>query len=216
MSAISSIPTPLASVLATVEAEIADSLHVKEAFLRQCSFSVAAISVAVAERLQKGGKLLLFGNGGSAADAQHIAAEFVGRFQCDRPALPAIALTTNTSTLTAVANDYGYEEVFARQVTALGSQHDVVIGLSTSGSSRNVLRGLSAARARGMLAIGFTGLSGKDLVALSDLFLCVPSEVAARIQECHILAGHIISGYCERVVHADEAPVGRSAKMGEI
>ncbi len=214
MSAISSIPAPPASVLAAVEAEIAASLHVKETFLRQCSFSVATISVAIAERLQRGGKLLLFGNGGSAADAQHIAAEFVGRFQCERPALPAIALTTNTSTLTAVANDYGYEEVFARQVTALGSEHDVVIGLSTSGSSPNVLRGLIAARARGLLTIGFTGLSGKELVALSDLFLCVPSEVTARIQECHILAGHVISGHCERVVHADGEAVGRSAKMG--
>jgi D-sedoheptulose 7-phosphate isomerase len=99
-----------------------------------------------------------------------------------------------------VANDYGYEEVFARQVTALGSGDDVTIGLSTSGSSRNVLRGLIAARARGMLTIGFTGLSGRELVSLSDLCLRVPSEVTARIQECHILAGHIISGYCERVL----------------
>jgi D-sedoheptulose 7-phosphate isomerase len=200
MSAISSTPLPPASVLAAVEAEIAESLHVKETFLRQCSLPVAAISLAIAERLQRGGKLLLFGNGGSAADAQHIAAEFVGRFQCDRPALPAIALTTNTSTLTAVANDYGYEEVFARQVTALGSPKDAAIGLSTSGRSPNVLHGLAAARARGMLTIGFTGFSGKELVSLSDLTLCVPSEVVARIQECHILAGHIVSGYCERVL----------------
>jgi D-sedoheptulose 7-phosphate isomerase len=193
-----------ASVLAAVEAEIGESLRVKQAFLRQCSFSVAKIAVAIAERLQKGGKLLLFGNGGSAADAQHIAAEFVGRFQFDRQALPAIALTTDASTLTAVANDYGYEEVFARQVAALGSGDDVTVGLSTSGSSRNVLRGLIAARARGMLTVGFTGLSGRELVSLSDLCLCVPSEATARIQECHILAGHVISGYCERVL-------GRSA-----
>jgi len=197
-------PEISASILATVEAEITESLRVKEAFLRQCSLAVAKISATIAERLEKGGKLLLFGNGGSSADAQHIAAEFVGRFQRDRQAFPAIALTTNTSILTAVANDYGYEEVFARQVTALGSGEDVAMGLSTSGSSRNVLRGLIAARARGMVTIGFTGLSGRDLVSLSDLCLCVPSEVTARIQECHVLAGHIISGYCERVL-------GRSA-----
>jgi D-sedoheptulose 7-phosphate isomerase len=198
-----------ASVLANVEAEIAESLRVKEMFLIQCSFLVAKISVAIAERLQKGGKLLLFGNGGSAADAQHIAAEFVGRFQCDRPALPAIALTTNTSILTAVANDYGYEEVFARQVAALGSGKDAAIGLSTSGSSLNVVRGLTAARARGMLTIGFTGLSGGDLVSLSDVCLCVPSAVTARIQECHILSGQIISGYCERMLGGSAVPISR-------
>ena len=195
-----------ASVLAAVEVEIGESMRVKQAFLRQCSSSVAKIAVAIVERLQKGGKLLLFGNGGSAADAQHIAAEFVGRYQLDRQAFPAIALTTDTSTLTAVANDYGYEEVFARQVTALGSEDDVTIGLSTSGTSRNVLRGLVAARARGILTVGFTGLSGKEVMSLSDLCLCVPSEVTARIQECHILAGHIISGYCERVLGTSAMP----------
>ena len=177
-----------------------ESLRVKEAFLQECVRTLALICMGIAERLQQGGKLLLFGNGGSAADAQHIAAEFVGRYRLEREAFPALALTTNASTLTAVANDYGYKEVFARQIAAFGTKIDAAIGISTSGNSPNVLRGLTAARERGMLTVGLTGHAGGELKALADLCLCVPSEVTARIQECHILAGHVISGYCERVL----------------
>jgi D-sedoheptulose 7-phosphate isomerase len=187
-------------VMAWVEEEVRESLRVKQALLQECVGTLAAICAALAERQERGGKLLLFGNGGSAADAQHIAAEFVGRYQLERVALPAIALTVNSSTVTAVANDYGYEEVFARQIGAFGAEKDAAIGISTSGNSPNVLRGISAARQRGMLTVGFTGHTGGELKKLAGLCLCVPSDVAARIQECHILAGHILSGHCERAV----------------
>ncbi len=189
-----------ASVFAEIEAEIGESVRVKQQFLESCKEVLAAICIAVAERLQKGGKLLLFGNGGSAADAQHIAAEFVGRYQLEREAFPALSLTSNTSTVTAVANDYGFEEVFARQIAALGRSADVAIGISTSGNSPNVISGLAAARGRSLLTIGFTGQTGGELKRLAELCLFVPSSVTARIQECHILAGHILSKHCENIL----------------
>src|SRR5712664_1503415 len=141
--------------IAWIEEVVAESLRVKQAFLQECAEPLAAICAALAERLERGGKLLLFGNGGSAADAQHIAAEFVGRYQLERMALPAMALTVNSSTVTAVANDYGYDEVFARQISAFGTKNDVAVGISTSGSSPSVLSGIAVARERGMLTIGF-------------------------------------------------------------
>jgi D-sedoheptulose 7-phosphate isomerase len=186
--------------MAWVEEEMMESLCAKQVFIKECAGTVSAICAALADRLERGGKLLLFGNGGSAADAQHIAAEFVGRFQLERAALPAMALTVDSSILTAVANDYGYEEVFARQIGAFGAEKDVAVAISTSGNSQNVLRGIAAAQQRGMLTVGFTGQGGGQLKKLADMCLCVPSEVAARIQECHTLAGHILSGYCERVL----------------
>jgi D-sedoheptulose 7-phosphate isomerase len=148
--------------------------------------------------LKAGNKILLFGNGGSAADCQHIAADLVGRFAFDRAAMAAIALTVNTSSVTAIANDYGFEQVFSRQVEAFGRQGDVAIGLSTSGNSPNVLRGLSTARRMGLLNIGLTGTPGGKLNAGHDLdcCICAPSSNTPRIQECHILIGHII---CELV-----------------
>src|SRR5260370_14629306 len=183
-----------------IEKEVEESLRVKKALLQECAEALAAICAALAERLERGGKLLLFGNGGSAADGQHIAAEFVGRYSCQRAAIPAMALTVNSSTVTAVANDYGYDEVFARQVSAFGTTNDVAIGISTSGSSPSVLHGIATARERGMFTIGFTGSAGGPLRGAVDLCLAVPSAVTSRIQECHILAGHIVSGYCERVL----------------
>jgi D-sedoheptulose 7-phosphate isomerase len=189
-----------ARVLAEVEAEILDSRRAQDALLHQCAKTLVAISMAISEQLRQEGKLILFGNGGSAADAQHIAAEFVGRYQLDRRALPALALTTNSSTLTAIANDYGYEQVFARQIEALAKDKDVALGISTSGDSPNVIGGLVAARKLGVLTIGFTGATGGKMKEFSDHCLCVPSNVTARIQECHLLAGHIISGHCERVL----------------
>ena len=143
-----------------------------------------------------GHKILLFGNGGSAADAQHIAAEFVGRFERERRPWPAIALTTDTSVLTALGNDYGVEAIFARQVQALGQPGDLVLAFSTSGNSANVVQGVVQARALGLRTIGLTGQSGGRLASVCDLVLCVPSRRAARIQECHIAICHAI---CEAV-----------------
>ena len=187
-------------LLTWIGVEVTESLRVKQALLRECKETLAAICSTLAERLERGGKLLLFGNGGSAADAQHIAAEFVGRYMLERAPIPAMALTVNTSTLTAVANDFGYNEVFARQVAAFGTKDDAAIGISTSGDSPSVLNGIAAARERGMLTIGFTGGTGGRLLGAVDLCLAVPSAATPRIQECHILAGHIVSGYCERVL----------------
>lgn len=154
----------------------------------------------VAERCQTalaaGNKILLCGNGGSAADAQHLAAEFIGRFQKERRSLAAIALTTDTSILTAVANDYGYDTVFARQVEGVGRSGDVFIGISTSGNSPNVVKAAEMARSTGMHTIAFTGEGGGKLREICDLTFAVPSRVTARIQEMHILAGHIL---CELV-----------------
>ena len=150
--------------------------------------------------LAQGGKLLLAGNGGSAADAQHIAAEFVSRFAFDRPGLPAIALTTDTSILTAIGNDYGYEKVFERQIQALGREGDVFIAYSTSGRSPNVLAGLREAQARGLFRIGLTGAGGGDMPGLCDVLLRVPSNETAEIQQGHAVLGHILCGLVERAV----------------
>ena len=146
--------------------------------------------------LASGNKILFCGNGGSAADSQHLAAELVGRFQKERRALASIALTTDTSILTAVGNDYGYDDVFARQVQALGRSGDILIGISTSGNSKNVVKAVEAARTVGMHTFGWTGEGGGKMAELCDLLFPVPSKVTARIQEMHILAGHIL---CELV-----------------
>ncbi len=145
----------------------------------------------IAGCLQRGGKVLLCGNGGSAADAQHIAAELVGRYLAERPGLPAIALTTDTSIMTAVANDYGYDQVFARQVQALASPNDVLIGISTSGNSTSVIAAVEAARVAGCTTIGLLGREGGRLMGLVDHPIVVPSHVTAHVQECHIVIGHI-------------------------
>ena len=151
----------------------------------------------MAETLAAGGKLLLCGNGGSAADSQHIAAELTGRFVRDRRPLAALALTTDTSALTSVANDYSFEEVFARQVTALGRRADCLLAISTSGHSRNVVRAVEAARAAGLHVIGLLGRDGGALRALCDVAIVVPSATTARIQEAHILIGHTLCGLIE-------------------
>ncbi|MBP7149192.1 MAG: D-sedoheptulose 7-phosphate isomerase [Acidobacteria bacterium] len=148
--------------------------------------------------LQSGGKILLFGNGGSAADAQHIAAELVGRFQHERPALPALALTTDTSVLTSVANDYGYECVFTRQIEALGQRGDAAIAISTSGSSLNVVEAVRAARAKGMSTVGLLGRDGGILKELVDHPLVVEAQKTSRIQEVHALVGHVLCEVIER------------------
>ncbi len=152
----------------------------------------------VEKALAAGHKVLFCGNGGSAADSQHLAAEFVGRFQKERRGLPAIALTVDTSILTAVANDYGYETVFARQVQALGGAGDVLFGISTSGNSKNVLLAIEEARKKGIACVGMTAEGGGRMASVCDICLAVPAKVTARAQEMHILMGHIL---CELVDH---------------
>lgn len=167
---------------------------------------LAQIARAFITALGSGHKLLFFGNGGSAADAQHVAGEFVGRFLRERAPLPAIALTTDTSILTAVGNDWGFDEVFARQVRALARPGDVVIGISTSGSSPNVLRGLDAGRAAGAVTAGFTGLKGGTMLAHCDFCFQAPAEATPRIQELHILAWHAICEIVEATCFRDDHP----------
>jgi len=146
------------------------------------------------ETFQKGGKVLICGNGGSAADAQHLAAEFVGRYETERIGLPSIALTTDTSALTALANDYGFERIFARQVEALAQKNDLLIAISTSGNSPNVISAVMSARKIGCKILGMTGAKGKKLASLCDKCILVPSDRTARIQEAHITIAHI---WCE-------------------
>ncbi len=152
----------------------------------------------VADRLRDGGKVLLFGNGGSASNAQHLAAEFVGRFIPDRAAVPALSLATDTSVLTAIGNDYGYDHIFSRQIEALANDGDTAIAISTSGNSPNVLVGIDAARERGLYTLGLTGKSGGKMLDRVDVLFRVPSEITPRIQETHILLGHVMCELIDR------------------
>jgi len=153
---------------------------------------IDAVCRLIVDAIKGGNKVLIFGNGGSASDAQHIAAEFTGRFVKNRKAYPAIALTTDTSALTAIANDYGFERIFARQIEALAQQGDIVIGISTSGNSINVIHGLLEAKKYGCKLVGFTGNDGGQMSDICDYCLIIDSNITARIQEAHILIGHII------------------------
>ncbi len=174
-----------------------DSIAAKQQFLATSGEALERATEEVVQTLQSGGKILLFGNGGSAADAQHIAAEFVNRYVRERPPLPAIALTTDTSALTSIANDYGVVDLFAKQVLALGKPGDIAIALSTSGNSPNVLRALDVCRDLGIRTVGLTGGSGGAMVGKVDHLLCVSAtQNTPRIQEVHILIGHTI---CELV-----------------
>lgn len=166
------------------------------------SAEIAAAATAIAEAFKAGRKLLLFGNGGSAADAQHIAAEFMNRFLIERPPLPAIALTTDTSVLTSIANDYSFDEIFSKQVKALGKKGDVALGITTSGSSVNVLKALRAAKKLGMTTIALSGEGGKA-ASLSDIALQIPSRSTPRIQEAHIAVGHILCDLTDTILFKD-------------
>jgi D-sedoheptulose 7-phosphate isomerase len=177
-------------------AAIADHLEVIGQMEAQVPV-LEAIALAMTTTLRAGGKILWCGNGGSAGDSQHLAAEIVGRYKRNRRGLPSIALTTDTSILTAVANDYGFEAVFARQVEALGEPGDVLVGISTSGNSGNVVCAMESARAREMVTVGFAGEGGGKLAALSDHLFAVNSRETARIQEAHILAGHMLCDWIE-------------------
>ena len=180
------------SLLARLQEAVADSLDLKKRFFADQGGAVAAAARLLARVFQNGGKVLLFGNGGSAADAQHLAAEFVNRFQIERSPLAALALTTDTSIITAVANDYDFREVFAKQVRALGRAGDLAWGISTSGNSPNVVAGLEAARELGLRTLALSGGMGGPVAAAAELALVVPSRNTPRIQEVHITVGHIL------------------------
>ena len=175
---------------AEVKKQIEQSISLKKQ-LQQNAEILVTIAERITQAFMKGNTVFLFGNGGSAADAQHIAGELAGKFYLDRDPLPAIALNTNASSLTAIANDYGFEAVFARQIRGLVKEGDVVIGISTSGRSRNVILGMEEAKRRGAVTIAFTGQEGK-VKELADYVLSIPSTDTPRIQEAHITAGHII------------------------
>lgn len=189
-----------------IRRQIADSILVKARMLEDGALIALVKRVAeeCIEALRRGNRIFFAGNGGSAADAQHLAAELVSRFAFDRPGLPGMALTTDTSILTAVGNDYGYERVFARQIEALGREGDVLIALSTSGNSPSVLEALAAARFQSMRTIGLTGAGGGRMRALCDFCVRVPSDETARIQECHIVLGHVLCGLMEGALFAKE------------
>jgi D-sedoheptulose 7-phosphate isomerase len=171
-----------------------ESLELKAALLRDEALLkvIAAAAEVCVKALASGKKLIFCGNGGSAADAQHLAAELVGRYLKERAALPAIALTTNSSSLTAIGNDYSYEQVFSRQIEALGDAGDIVVGISTSGNSPNIIRTLQSAKVKGLTTIAMTGESGGKLKDVADYCLRIPSRQTPRIQEAHILLGHIL------------------------
>ena len=182
-----------------IEQRLTDHLEVvQKVMASDLPQKLEACAAYVEQALAGGHKVLFCGNGGSAADSQHLAAEFVGRFQKERKGLPAIALTVDTSVLTAVANDYGYDTVFARQIQALGEPGDVLVGISTSGNSQNVLLAVGAAKAKGITCIGMTAEGGGRMADVCDICLAVPARVTARAQEMHILIGHIL---CELVDH---------------
>ncbi|OIO38558.1 MAG: phosphoheptose isomerase [Candidatus Omnitrophica bacterium CG07_land_8_20_14_0_80_50_8] len=176
--------------------DLRDNLDVTLALLKTHIPVIEKASRVIYDCLKSGHKILFFGNGGSSGDSQHLAAELVGRYEKERRALAAIALTTDTSVLTAVANDYGFERIFERQIAALGSRGDIAFGISTSGRSKNVLLGIAKAKALGLFTIGLSGRSGGELNSRVDLLITIPSDKTARIQESHILIGHIL---CERV-----------------
>ena len=184
-------------IASTIEEHCSVAQHL-EAIISDIEIVGERMSTAV----QNDGKILWMGNGGSAADSQHLAAELVGRFQHERRALSSIALTTDTSILTAVGNDYGYDTIFQRQVQALANPQDIAVGISTSGNSANVLRGIRQAQKVGTFTVGMTGQSGGKLADEVDICLRVPSEKTTRIQEMHILIGHILCGWIEKSVLA--------------
>lgn len=185
--------------IAQIRAELLESCRVKQSFSEELLARVETFAVRAAEALAAGHKLVFFGNGGSAADAQHLAAELVVRLHADRPGLPALALTANTSVLTAAANDYGFEQIFSRQIESLVERGDILVAISTSGKSPNIVRGVEAGARRGALRVALTGETGGALADKVDLLLNVPSRDAQRIQEAHITIGHIACSLIEEI-----------------
>jgi D-sedoheptulose 7-phosphate isomerase len=188
----------MASTAEEIRRQLEESARVKQSFSNELIGRIAQFAGKSAAALRAGGKLVFFGNGGSAADALHLAAELVVRLRTERPGLAALALTTNPSVLTAAGNDYGFERIFSRQIESLVAKQDILVALSTSGNSPNVLRGAEAGRARGAYLVAFTGETGGQLASKVDLLLNVPSNDAQRIQECHITIGHIACSLIEK------------------
>jgi len=208
-----------------VQKRIAGNIEIKEKLLTDREFHSAVLETGlqIVNSLRAGGKVLFFGNGGSAADAQHLAAEFTGRYLEERRALPALALSVNTSSVTAIGNDYGFELVFARQLEAFGRSGDVAIGITTSGTSANVVRGLQVAKSKGMFTVALTGQSGGMVKNVADCTIRIPSRETPRIQECHILAGHIICEIVERTfcnefdsISTDSRPEILATSIGKV
>lgn len=186
----------MSPLIENLDGLVAESHRVQVDFFNQYRTTILEVAETVAASLKNGHKILFFGNGGSAADAQHMAAEFVGRFMPDRPAIPAISLSSNASVLTALANDYGYDQIFARQLEAHGNPGDTAIAISTSGNSSNVLAGIKVAQKMGLYTVGFTGESGGKMVGCVEVLFQVPSKTTPRIQETHALLGHVL---CELI-----------------
>lgn len=202
----------MAELLAEIVREIEESVAVKEQLIAAMPQLIADAARMMIACMQSGGKLIVFGNGGSAADAQHLAAELVGRYRQNRKALPAIALTTDSSALTSISNDYGFENVFSRQLEAIGKPGDVVLAISTSGNSPNVMRALALAKKLGIASIGLTGRTGGKLRGAVDVCLAIPSDSTPRIQEAHSLIIHILSGIVENAMANDS----RTADPGSL
>ncbi len=181
-----------------IENSLEECIRVKRDFIKKNVTTLVGLAEHVSTAFKNNKKLLICGNGGSASDAQHIAAEFVNRFQLERRPLPAIALTTDTSVITSIANDYGYAKVFSKQIEALGQNGDILLAISTSGRSENVMSAIESARENGLFTVGLTGMDGGDVLGSVDLTLVVESESTPRIQEVHIFAGHLL---CELVEH---------------
>ncbi len=182
-----------------IRRQLEESARVKQSFSVELIGRIAQFAEKSAAALRAGGKLVFFGNGGSAADALHLAAELVVRLRTERPGLAALALTSNPSVLTAAGNDYGFDRIFSRQIESLVAKHDILVALTTSGNSPNVIRGVEAGRTLGAYLVAFTGETGGQLAGKVDLLLNVPSQDAQRIQECHITIGHIACGVIEQL-----------------
>ena len=189
--------------------ELEDSAKIKTKMAQTLSVIIAEAAQIILDAYKAGGKVFLIGNGGSAADAQHIAAELAGRFKLERTGLPAIALTTNTSILTALANDYGYDRVFSHQLEALAKDKDILIAITTSGTSPNILKAVEMAHSKGVIVIGLTGAKGGKLKDSADLTIMVPSDDTARIQEAHITIGHIICHLVEKELFGESSGISR-------
>ncbi|MFA4829488.1 MAG: D-sedoheptulose 7-phosphate isomerase [Thermodesulfovibrionales bacterium] len=181
-----------------------ESISVKEKFVKDNIDAIVEVSKVIADTFNDGKKLILFGNGGSATDASHIAAEFVNRFKKERPSLPAIALNTDMAIITAIANDYDYSEIFAKQLKAIGSEGDIVLAISTSGSAANVLKAMDVARKKKLKTIAFTGAKGEKFASKATYAFIVPSDNTPRIQETHITLGHVLCQMVEEILF--EAP----------
>lgn len=192
-----------------IRSEIEKTVSMMQAILTDYTIldTVQAIGTACASAIRSGGKVMFCGNGGSAGDSQHLAAEMVGKLVFDRPGMPGLALTTDTSALTAIGNDFGYEHVFSRQVEALGRSGDVLIGLSTSGGSKNVIKAMEVARAKNIITVAMTGAKRSRMADLADHWLYVPHDETQKIQEGHIVLGHIFCALIEEEIHADKKSV---------